>query len=149
MKCSYFVNSSRVKAIGVVLLCVAFSCFEGISEARNYQKSSLTFGMIKKYIVKGETGQSEILHLFGSPNIMTMNKSGEEVWTYDKISMDSSEVGGALGIGAGGAPGGAIVGGAAGISGKKSSSSSRSMTLIITFGDNDIVKDYAVMAQQF
>ena len=115
----------------------------------DYQKSNLTFGMIKKNLVKGETMQSTVISLFGAPNITTKNKSGEEVWTYDKIAVaqDSfSTVFGAVGGGAIG-PGG-MGGGVAGNS-KKSSTSSRSITLVITFDDKDTVKDYAVMAQEF
>ena len=34
--------------------------------------------------------QAEVLEVLGSPNIVTKNSSGNEVWTYDKISSSQS-----------------------------------------------------------
>ena len=112
-------------------------------------KNNLTFGMVKKNLIKGETTQAEVLNLFGAPNITTKNKSGEEVWTYDKIAVTKEDAAAGLSIGGGGLAGGGVMGGAASVSGSSSATSSRSITLIITFGNKDIVKDYAVMAQEF
>ncbi len=112
-------------------------------------KNNLTFGMAKKNLIKGQTTQAEVLSLFGAPNITTKNKSGEEVWTYDKVSVSKEDIAAGIGIGGGGLAGGGVMGGAASVSGSSSSTSSRSITLIITFGNKDIVKDYAVMAQEF
>ena len=53
------------------------------------QKSNLTVGMIKKEIIKGKTTQSDILSIFGSPNIITTNSKGNEVWNYSKSSYQS------------------------------------------------------------
>jgi hypothetical protein len=115
----------------------------------NYQRSNLTFGMVKKNLIKGQTTQSEILSLFGAPNITTKNKSGEEVWTYDKIAVTQEDVAAGFAIVGGGPVGAGLIGGAAGASSSNSSTSSRSITLLITFDEKDIVKDYAVMAQEF
>jgi hypothetical protein len=101
------------------------------------QKSALTFGMIKTKIIEGRTAQSEILQTFGSPNIVTKNKEGEEVWTYSKQSSDSSS---------GGYYGTLI------LAGGHKESSSRSMNtldLFITFDKSDIVKKYSVVQSQF
>lgn len=137
------------------LSCALVVFIAGCATVRpDYQKNSnLTFGMVKKNVVKGQTTQAEILNLFGAPNITTRNKSGEEVWTYDKIAVTKEDIAGGLSIGGGGMSMGggspAAIGGAAGVSGSSSATSSRSITLIITFGEKDIVKDYAVMAQEF
>ena len=136
-------------AIVLLSLCISVTACSYVLAGEPYQKSNLTFGMIKKHIIKGETSQAEILNLFGAPNITTKNKSGEEVWTYDKIAVSKSDKAGGLGVGLGNASGGTVVGGMAGAGGSSSSTSSRSMTLIITYGEKDIVKDYAVMAQEF
>jgi len=125
----------KAKIIMMFLFAVCMCAILSLnSEAgQSGQKSNLTFGMIKKHIIKGETTQAEIIKLFGAPNIMTKNKSEKEVWTYDKIWVSKSEM-----------TANAIL-----IAGSSSSASSRSMTLVITFGEKDIVKDYAVMAQEF
>jgi hypothetical protein len=127
----YFKTKSVI--VCLFLVCTGIVLCLDSEAGQAYQKSNLTFGMIKKNIIKGETTQDEITKLFGAPNIMTKNKSGEEVWTYDKISVSSSDVNAKL----------LVVGGSA------SSTSSKSMILVITFGEKDIVKDYAVMAQEF
>lgn len=142
----------RIRKLAIFMIPVMSSIFIfNLSlAAPAYQKSSLTFGMIKKHLIKGETNQADIIELFGVPNIMTKNKSGEEVWTYDKIAVSSIEAGGGGGIGAGGAAGNALLGGGVGVAGRSTTTSSKSITLVITFfGDKDIVKDYAVMAQEF
>src|SRR3989338_5125782 len=54
----------------------------------------LTYGMVTKSIIKGQTTQGEIIQLFGSPNITTVAKDGSEVWTYDNISAYQTTEGG-------------------------------------------------------
>jgi hypothetical protein len=119
----------KVAAFGLVVACS--------STHKPEQKSNLTYGSVKKSIVKGKTNQSEIVHLLGSPNIVTKNSKGEEVWTYSKQSYDSES---------GGFGGGIILFG-----GSKafSSSASSSFDLILTFDSQDIVKDYSVVSSQF
>ena len=103
----------------------------------SYQKSNLTVGMINKSVVKGVTSQSEIMTLFGAPNIISKNKSGNELWTYDKISTDakSSEGFGSLIL--------------AGIGSSKSSVTSKTFTFMIEFEENHIVKDYSYRSAEF
>ena len=145
----------KFSVVTLFLICALVIFIAGCATLKpDYPKNSnLTFGMVKKSLIKGQTNQTEILNLFGAPNITTRNKSGEEVWTYDKVSVTKEDIaggvsigGGGLGIGGGGA---SAMGGSAGVSGSSASTSSKSLTLIITFGEKDIVKDYAVMAQEF
>ena len=94
------------------------------------QKSNLTFGTVKSQIVKGKTTQTEILQLFGAPNLVTKNKSNNEVWSYNR--MTTTTKGGYSSL----------------MDGKKASvsSSNQSFDLIITFGSDDIVQDYSVVS---
>lgn len=127
----------------------------------NNQKSNLTSGMVKKYVRVNKTTQTEIISVFGAPNIITRDKQGHEVWTYDRQSMASSaeiaawNSGGSIAAGAGGIAGKTVIGGGAGFggaAGKNSSASqvsSASFTLMISFDDNDLVKDYRMRATQF
>ena len=101
------------------------------------QKSNLTPGVIKTALKKGLTSQTEILKLVGSPNIISKNKAGEEVWTYSRQSFDAES---------GGFAGGLVLFGG----GKAfSSSASASFDLIITFDSRNIVKDYSLVSSQF
>jgi hypothetical protein len=97
------------------------------------ESSNLTFGIVKSKIVKGETKQNEILELFGSPNIITKNKSNKEVWSYSKMSVVKK--GGQTSFLAG--------------ERASASSSSKSFDLIITFDDDDTVNDYSVVSTKF
>ena len=122
----------KTKALIIVLLCLICSgCTPTL------QKSNLTPGMAKTRIVKGETSQNDILEVFGAPNVITRTKTGSEVWTYDKVSIDTSHSG--------------IVGGFIIVygAGEKSSVSTRTFILMIEFDENDIVKDYTYRSSAF
>ena len=101
------------------------------------QQANLTPGMAKTKIIKGQTSQDEILKVFGPPNIVTKNKSGNEVWTYDKVSVESS---------ASEAYGTILI---AGIGSGRISTSARTFTLMIEFNDKDIVNDYSYRSSAF
>ena len=121
-------------------LCILLSFFllascssykYGASDAT--QKSNLTFGVVKSKIVKGRTNQAEILQIFGAPNLTTKNKSNNEVWSYNKMSVSSKG------------------GNSTFIDGSRASvsSSSQSFDLIIIFDENDIVSDYSVISSSY
>lgn len=99
----------------------------------NAQKSNLTMGIVKSKVIKGETSQDEILKLFGSPNLVSKNKSNLEVWSYNRMSVEQK------------------AGSTDFFAGERASqsSSSRSFDLIITFDANDVVSDYSVVATAF
>ena len=123
------------------LLCVLFiwPCLflMGCESNQTTQKSNLTAGMVKQKIIKGVTTQNELLEVFGAPNIITKNKSGNEVWTYDKVSADKSFEEGYWNV---------IVGGA---SGGKSSTATKTFTLMIEFDANNAVKDFSYRSSSF
>lgn len=120
----------------MALLVAVASCSTAHKYGENAeptQKSNLTFGMVKSKIIKGQTTQGEILEIFGSPNMITKNKSNDEVWSYSKTSTQDRR------------------GGSETMFGSRSSSntSSQSFDLIITFNDKDIVKDYSILSTSF
>lgn len=53
------------------------------------KKDKLTLGKVQSQIKKG-MNQSEVLEVLGSPNIVTKNSNGNEVWTYDRIGTSQS-----------------------------------------------------------
>lgn len=121
----------------IVFLFVAVMLISGCASVQPVQKGNLTPGMAKTKIIKGQTTQNEILEVFGAPNIITKNKSGNEVWTYDKASVETgtSDVYGTI----------LIAGGA----GSRSSTSARTFTLMIEFDDKNIVKDFSYRSSAF
>ncbi len=126
-----------VLILALVLVCLSLSGCGEVESSQPVQKSNLTAGMAKKVIIEGTTTQNEILEVFGAPNIITKNKSGNEVWTYDTVSVDKSAEEGYWNV---------IVGG---VSGGKSSTSTRSFILMIEFDDNDVVKKCNYRASAF
>lgn len=121
----------------VMFLIVASFVIASCATMKAPQKSNLTPGVINTTIKKGITSKAEIVQLIGSPNIITKNKEGEEVWTYSRQSFD---------VESGGFGGGLLLFG-----GSKafSSASSNSFDLVITFDSQSRVKDYSVVSSQF
>ncbi len=121
------------------IICLLFSAMliSGCASVQPAQKGNLTPGMAKTKIIKGQTNQNEILEVFGAPNIVTKNKSGNEVWTYDKASVETgtSDIYGTI----------LIAGGV----GSRSSTSARTFTLMIEFDDKNIVKDFSYRSSSF
>ena len=129
------------KILYATLICVCLICTFGSCTSYKYgageenvQKSNLTVGVVKTKIQKGKTNQTEILQLFGAPNLITKNKSDKEVWSYNRMS--SIEKGGYTYF--------ATWNGRASLS-----SSTQSFDLIITFDNNEIVTDYSVISSSF
>ena len=141
----------KFKTIIILISCIAFlfGCAH-TSQVSNVQEpspqqSNLTPGMVQSKIIKGSTTKNEILEIFGSPNIITKNKSGQEVWTYEKQSVvstarsGSTEAYGTVGV--------------AGVAGSRAEStqqvSTTTFTLMITFTKKDIVENYSMMSTKF
>lgn len=112
-----------------------FGCAtSGVKEMSN---TNLTSGKVKMEIKKGVTTQADILQIFGSPNIVTKNRSNDEVWNYNRMSYESAY----------GSDGGGFIfwGGSRAVS----SATTKSFDLIIIFDENDVVKDYSIIAASF
>jgi outer membrane protein assembly factor BamE (lipoprotein component of BamABCDE complex) len=105
------------------------------------KNSELTQGMVQMNLEVGKTNKAEVLNTFGGPNITTRDSSGNEVWTYQRaaqISQSSSQSGYWTIIIAGKS------GSAAGFE-----TSSRMITLIIQFDQNDVVTDFKSRESNF
>lgn len=119
----------------LLILFFLFSCAtRHIGEGDH---GNLTHGRVKQGITRGQTTQAQVVQVFGSPNIVTKNKSGEEVWTYSRQSTRNES----------GSRGFFFLFGASGKA--VSEQSMKTFDLIVTFDKNDIVKDYSVVTSQF
>lgn len=124
---------------------VSAGCYTAPRTGDESQKSNLTAGMVKIQIIKGETTQAEVLEIFGAPNIVTKNRGDDEVWNYSRMSFESTSSSGTiLGIFWTGLAAGAASGSRA-----SSTATTKSFDLILIFDENDIVKDYSVIAASF
>lgn len=112
----------------------------------------LTVGKVQREIRKGMSG-AEVAEALGSPNVVSTDPQGLEVWIYDKFATDvvaSSSGWSIFGAGAGVGNGGGGVGGlgASGGSGA-ASSSQRTLTVVIKFDEKKHVRDFAYHSSRF
>jgi outer membrane protein assembly factor BamE (lipoprotein component of BamABCDE complex) len=112
----------------------------------------LTVGTVQKEIRVGMSG-AEVADVLGSPNIVSTDEERREVWIYDKIATDvaySTSSGGinTLILGGGGSVAGAA-GGNASRSAGASSTSQRTLTVIIKFDNDKKVRDFAYHTSRF
>ncbi|MFK4785167.1 hypothetical protein [Fusobacterium sp. MFO224] len=121
----------------IIYLLIIMSLVLGGCSNSKPQKSNLTYGMIKSKVKKGRTSQSDLLRIFGAPNLVTKNGDNNEVWSYNKMSVDRKYQGDktwkifTIDQGA------------------NSSSTTSSFDFIIVFDDFDIVKDYSVITSNY
>ena len=121
------------------------------------RNSNLTPGMVQHAVKVGQTNQTEVLEAFGAPNIITRDKGGQEVWTYDVQSTAHTSAttskSGNMGAAAGGVAGTVPIVGSLGGSGKRTTStgmvSSSTFTLIIKFDESQTVADYKMQSTTF
>lgn len=125
-------------------------------DAAQQEGDRLTVGTVQREIRVGMSG-AEVAQVLGSPNIVSTDEQRREVWIYDKISTTraySYSSGGVSALVLGGAlVGGGLVGGAGstGVSGGAgaSSTSQRTLTVIIKFDEQKAVRDFAYHTSSF
>ena len=123
--------------LGAMVVLVMAGCSSYRPTAQEMAKeSALTPGMASKYIYPGKTSQTEVLEIFGPPDLVT-HKEGRDVWTYDKISQEVSSSEGYLTI---------LIAGASRSSARRFS---RSVMLIVYFDDKGMVQDYKLSSSKF
>lgn len=89
---------------------------------------NLTLGTVQQSLYEGMT-QGEIQAALGAPNIISRNADGLEVWTYDKVSKQSTSQ--------------FLVFWTA------SSSKQRTLTVLITFNEGGRLREYTYHSMEF
>ncbi|MCZ6771590.1 MAG: hypothetical protein O7G83_06335 [Proteobacteria bacterium] len=109
--------------------------------AANPTGSNLTVGTVQREIREGMSG-AEVAAALGSPNIVTTDEKRREVWIYDKISSTKvfSTDSGGVGI--------LFITGYQAQSGA-SSTTQKTLTIIIKFDENKRVRDFAYHSSTF
>lgn len=153
--------SSRMLSLGVLFLaCILAGCTPAYKHAQNVQQGldgdKLTVGVVQREIRQGMSG-SEVAQVLGSPNIVSTDEKGREVWIYDKIATDtvySNSSGGISSLILGGGiigttPVGGGIGGSANYGSGAASKSQRTLTVIIKFNEERKVRDFAYHSSRF
>jgi outer membrane protein assembly factor BamE (lipoprotein component of BamABCDE complex) len=104
------------------------------------QGDKLTVGTVQKEIKKGMSG-AEVAAALGSPNIVSTDEQGREVWIYDKIATDR--------VYSEGSGGGTLILLWGKQSAGSSSTSQRTLTVIIKFDHDKKVRDFAYHSSRF
>lgn len=133
------------------ILLVAIIGLAGCTGAQHYNPQAdeqMTVGAVQKEIRIGMAG-AQVAEVLGSPNIVSTDEDRNEVWIYDKISTQYVRADAQAGILAIG--GGSGVVGGAGASGSQSSgaTSQRTLTVIIKFDEDGLVRDFAYHTSRF
>jgi outer membrane protein assembly factor BamE (lipoprotein component of BamABCDE complex) len=104
------------------------------------QPEKLTVGRVQGEIKVGMSAAS-VAEILGSPNIVTTDEERREVWIYDKVSTEnvdtSNSVGGTL----------IILGGQS--AQRQRSRTQKTLTIIIKYDENKLVRDFAYNFSQF
>ena len=134
-----------MKQLGLLLalaLATTLSACKGDSWAPEDPKPAdqLTVGKVQSQITVGMDAAS-VAQILGSPNIVTTDEQRREVWIYDKVSTDRVDhehsVAGTI----------LIIGGHT--STGKSSTTQRTLTIIIKYDEAKKVRDFAYNYSQF
>jgi outer membrane protein assembly factor BamE (lipoprotein component of BamABCDE complex) len=117
---------------------------------------ALTVGKVQREIRVGMTN-AEVAEVLGSPNIVTTDELRREVWVYDKIATEqaySTSTGGVSSLVLVGAlVGNTLLGGLGGgnysQSAGASSTTQKTLTIIIKFDEAHKVRDFAYHSSKF
>lgn len=63
-----------------------------VIDSREAETNKFSLASLQANITKGVSDKSDVLMALGTPNLMTLNQSGEEVYIWDKKSQESESV---------------------------------------------------------
>ncbi len=131
-------HSFIIAALACVLLtgCAQKASWHAEEVARS-EKQSFTVGEVQRHIKKGMSG-AQVAEALGSPNVVSTDENGNEVWIYDKFYTEgvvSASNGLTFTL--------SNVGGAA------ARTSQSTITVIIKFDSNKKVRDFAYHKSSF
>jgi len=126
------------------------------SGLRSAKEREMTLGLVQKEIRTGMS-QASVAETLGSPNIVTRDEDGQETWIYDKIATEASysqgsgDVSGE--VGAGGVTHNVLilggVGGGYGRGSGASSTTQKTLTVVIKFNKSGQVSNFSYHMSKF
>ena len=127
----------------IVLTLLLSACMTAPQHREAVQDTSgdrVTVGNVQREIKIGMSG-ADVAKVLGSPNIVTTDDERREVWIYDKFSTDTT-------VSANSGYGTLIILGTSSVSGS-SSTTQRTLTVIIKFDKEKKVRDFAYHTSRF
>ena len=124
----------------VLLLASCMTAQEHREAVQDNNSERVTIGNLQREIKLGMS-EADVAKVLGSPNIVTTDDERREVWIYDKFSTDTT-VSEKSGFGS------LIILGSSGRAGS-SSTTQRTLTVIIKFDKEKKVRDFAYHTSRF
>ena len=142
--------SSRSVLLAFVGTWLLFGCTaqQHVKDVRAEDADRVTVGTVQKEIRLGMSG-ADVASALGSPNVVTTDAERRETWIYDKIATEvaySNSGGSIVGLIFGGSGGGLGVGTT---SSGATSTSQRTLTVVIKFDENNLVRDFSYHTSRF
>jgi len=139
-------------AAAVLLVAGCQTAGEHRAAVQDDSGDRLTVGRVQKEIRIGMSS-ADVVQVLGSPNIVTTDDERREVWVYDKIATDKAYSTSSGGVNvlvlAFGGSGGALGGAGGSASAGASSTSQRTLTVIIKYDKDSKVRDFAYHTSRF
>lgn len=131
----------RKVIVAAALATLLSACAASNTKPVTTRNSELTHGNVQLNLKVGETTQTQVIEVFGAPNITSIDGSGQEVWTYQRAATvaQSSSSSSAWTI--------LLAGGSREAAGFEQTQ--RTMTLIIKFNSNKVVSDFRSRTSEF
>lgn len=141
-----------VMALSILVSAGCQTASKHRQDVRDDTGDKLTVGTVQKEIKVGMSS-ADVVSVLGSPNMVTTDSKRREVWVYDKVATErvystSSGGVGILGLVFGGS-GGALGSGSAQGSSGAASTTQRTLTIIIKYDENNLVRDFAYRQSSF
>lgn len=118
-------------ALVLILPAVLTACVNSVAN-----EEQMTVAKAQKEIKIGMSS-AEVIEVMGAPNMVTTDDKRRETWVYDKVSTNVS----------GGQTGVWFLVGTAG--GYNQSKNQRTLTIIVKFDENNMVRDFAYRTSTF
>lgn len=107
------------------------------NEVSRSENQSLTVGEVQRNIKKGMSG-GQVAEILGSPNVVSTDENGNEVWIYDRFYTEQ------IASGSNG-----LTFSLSNVGAAAARSSQSSITVIIKYDKNNKVRDYAYHKSSF
>ena len=142
--------SSRFVVLAFVSswLLVGCTAQQHVKDVRAEDADRVTVGTVQKEIRLGMSG-ADVATVLGSPNVVTTDTERRETWVYDKMATEvaySKSGGSIVGLIFGGSGGGLGVGSS---SSGATSTTQRTLTVVIKFDENQLVRDFSYHSSSF
>ena len=134
-------KSICIAFIAVINVLMVSACKHPTNAGPDGNARNLTVGTVQGEIKIGMPA-SDVVAILGSPNIVTTDEQRREVWVYDKVSSNRVDTANSIG-------GSIIIFGGSSSKQRESTSTQKTLTIIIKYDEQKMVRDFAYNYTQF